>query len=146
LRDVLREGVSEERFRHVERDFVAWTNLRDVRERLNVLLQRFIEIQALKYKQKEPANLLNKYESLAYHVDVSKLEKDEQMEYLSDWCFEHLRIRLHEGQKMVEKIRKDIRKIQREKSKRSFEWNKLKRLKLEYKPLELRSTLYSGKV
>jgi hypothetical protein len=58
------------------------------------------------------------------------LDHDEMNELFADWCHQILSTRSREGSLMIQQLRKEIRNFQRERSKISFQMNKLKKLKL----------------
>jgi hypothetical protein len=58
------------------------------------------------------------------------LDHDEMRDLFADWCHQILSTRSREGSLMIQQIRKEIRNFQRERSKITFQMNKLKKLKL----------------
>jgi len=99
-------------FRSSYSDYLNLTQLDEYISRRHIRLRYFTLLENFKNKIK------------------IKLDDDETRDLFSDWCFQILSNRTREGQLMIQGLRKEMKLLQKEKSKIIFQINKLKKLRL----------------
>jgi hypothetical protein len=105
----VKKYIQEDNFNLIKDDFDEFISQKNIRMRFNVLLQTHAKKYGL--------------ENLVY---------DEKVIKFNDFCFEFLQKRFDETQTLIRNKKNEIRNLQKEKSKRKFELESLKKLNLDF--------------